>query len=265
MYRQSSLNVFKNVLRRTILSQRQQFFRYSSNSSKANPLFKDVNIPAMILASSVTLGAIYMVCPLKMKVKKDKVRSSGAAVIASSSVGQDTLVGGDDVEEPLEEATEVTGEQLIEPSDHFANGSDENGVTEHVADAAETVVENGNVSVQESAYDPGTGEINWDCPCLGGMAHGPCGEEFKAAFSCFVYSEADPKGIDCVEKFQAMQTCFRQYPEHYAEQLKNDEEEIAEEQLNETHSGQGLAATDGDFSVGTTLQSSTESSDANGQ
>ena len=25
-------------------------------------------------------------------------------------------------------------------------------------------------------------EINWDCPCLGGMAHGPCGEEFKAAF-----------------------------------------------------------------------------------
>jgi intermembrane space import and assembly protein 40 len=35
---------------------------------------------------------------------------------------------------------------------------------------------------QQSAYDPETGEINWDCPCLGGMANGPCGEEFKAAF-----------------------------------------------------------------------------------
>ncbi|CAI4034581.1 hypothetical protein SMKI_11G0260 [Saccharomyces mikatae IFO 1815] len=72
----------------------------------------------------------------------------------------------------------------------------------------------------EGAYNPDTGEINWDCPCLGGMAHGPCGEEFKSAFSCFVYSEAEPKGIDCVEKFQHMQDCFRKYPEHYEEQLK---------------------------------------------
>lgn len=55
---------------------------------------------------------------------------------------------------------------------------------------------------QEGAFNPETGEINWDCPCLGGMAHGPCGEEFKTAFSCFVFSEADPKGMDCIEKFQ---------------------------------------------------------------
>jgi intermembrane space import and assembly protein 40 len=49
------------------------------------------------------------------------------------------------------------------------------------------------------------------------MAHGPCGEEFKAAFSCFVYSEQDPKGIDCVEKFKGMQECFRAHPDVYAE------------------------------------------------
>jgi mitochondrial intermembrane space import and assembly protein 40 len=55
---------------------------------------------------------------------------------------------------------------------------------------------------EQGAFNPETGEINWDCPCLGGMAHGPCGEEFKAAFSCFVYSEAEPKGMDCIEKFQ---------------------------------------------------------------
>lgn len=55
---------------------------------------------------------------------------------------------------------------------------------------------------QEAAFNPETGEINWDCPCLGGMAHGPCGETFKAAFSCFVYSKEEPKGIDCIEKFK---------------------------------------------------------------
>lgn len=55
---------------------------------------------------------------------------------------------------------------------------------------------------QQGAFNPETGEINWDCPCLGGMAHGPCGEEFKSAFSCFVYSEVEPKGMDCIEKFQ---------------------------------------------------------------
>lgn len=77
---------------------------------------------------------------------------------------------------------------------------------------------------REAAYNPETGEINWDCPCLGGMAQGPCGEEFKEAFSCFVYSEAEPKGIDCVEKFQNMQNCFRANPEYYADQIKDEEE-----------------------------------------
>lgn len=38
------------------------------------------------------------------------------------------------------------------------------------------------------------GSINWDCPCLGGMASGPCGVDFREAFSCFHYSKADPKG-----------------------------------------------------------------------
>jgi intermembrane space import and assembly protein 40 len=55
---------------------------------------------------------------------------------------------------------------------------------------------------QQGAFNPETGEINWDCPCLGGMATGPCGEQFKAAFSCFVYSEEEPKGMDCIDKFK---------------------------------------------------------------
>jgi intermembrane space import and assembly protein 40 len=55
---------------------------------------------------------------------------------------------------------------------------------------------------QQGAFNPETGEINWDCPCLGGMADGPCGEQFKAAFSCFVHSTEEPKGMDCIEKFK---------------------------------------------------------------
>lgn len=54
----------------------------------------------------------------------------------------------------------------------------------------------------EGAFNPETGEINWDCPCLGGMAYGPCGEEFREAFSCFVYSKEEPKGMECIEKFK---------------------------------------------------------------
>ena len=67
------------------------------------------------------------------------------------------------------------------------------------------------------AFNPVTGEINWDCPCLGGMAYGPCGLQFREAFSCFVFSDQEPKGIDCVEKFKAMQDCFRAHPEVYAD------------------------------------------------
>ncbi|KAI9501493.1 Oxidoreductase [Coemansia spiralis] len=77
---------------------------------------------------------------------------------------------------------------------------------------------------QSQAFNPETGEINWDCPCLGGMAHGTCGEEFKAAFSCFVYSEEEPKGMDCIEAFKAMQECFRAHPEEYASEIAEDEE-----------------------------------------
>lgn len=76
----------------------------------------------------------------------------------------------------------------------------------------------------QAAFNPETGEINWDCPCLGGMAQGPCGEEFKAAFLCFVYSETEPKGIDCIKKFEGMRECFRQHPEHYKEELYEDDE-----------------------------------------
>lgn len=99
---------------------------------------------------------------------------------------------------PAPEATDVSAPAAADPSDT-------------------TAVEGEGSEAASGAYDPVTGEINWDCPCLGGMAHGPCGPQFREAFSCFIYSEQEPKGIDCVEKFKGMQDCFREHPEVYAE------------------------------------------------
>ncbi|MCJ1378706.1 Oxidoreductase [Xylographa soralifera] len=82
---------------------------------------------------------------------------------------------------------------------------------------------------QQGAFNEETGEINWDCPCLGGMAHGPCGEEFRTAFSCFVYSNEEPKGMDCIDRFKGMQDCFRQHPDVYGGELDDEEDQEAED------------------------------------
>ncbi|CCK69077.1 coiled-coil-helix-coiled-coil-helix domain-containing protein KNAG_0B06490 [Huiozyma naganishii CBS 8797] len=123
-------------------------------------------------------------------------------------------------EQPAEEP--VQEEQPVDVSSEEPSSSEES-----TTETAEQLAETEEEVNKEGAYNPETGEINWDCPCLGGMAHGTCGEEFKEAFACFVYSDADPKGIDCVEKFQHMQDCFRAHPEEYAEQLKDEEEATA--------------------------------------
>lgn len=137
---------------------------------------------------------------------------------AEDAIPQETEQANTDVEQPTNVADGQSFEATLEPpiKDIDTNSTEEN------KDTSEETTE------QQAAYNPETGEINWDCPCLGGMAHGPCGEEFKSAFSCFVYSEAEPKGIDCVEKFQHMQDCFRKYPEYYAEQIKDEEAAAAE-------------------------------------
>ena len=77
---------------------------------------------------------------------------------------------------------------------------------------------------EEGAFNEETGEINWDCPCLGGMAYGPCGEQFRVAFSCFVFSKEEPKGMDCIEHFKTMQNCFREHPDVYGSELTDDDD-----------------------------------------
>jgi len=87
-------------------------------------------------------------------------------------------------------------------------------------------------------YDPETagpifpdGNINWDCPCLGGAAYGPCGTEFRQAFSCFHFSKAEPKGTDCFPNFRDMHTCFSNYPDLYGSKEGEEEEDEDEDEL----------------------------------
>lgn len=59
------------------------------------------------------------------------------------------------------------------------------------------------------------------------MATGPCGVDFREAFSCFHYSEAEPKGSDCYEAFRQMQDCFQQYPTVYNKTNSGDDDDDA--------------------------------------
>ncbi|TRM69925.1 hypothetical protein BD626DRAFT_563628 [Schizophyllum amplum] len=165
----------------------------------------------------------------------------GAAVTASYLAWrlQADRIALDSVEPPLTAsdkvapASDATPEEIPFPADaepSSASTSEESAPPSESSETsgdAESTVEAKAEEAQASggAYDPVTGEINWDCPCLGGMAQGPCGEQFKAAFSCFVYSEDEPKGINCVDAFRTMQECFREHPEVYADEIGDDDEE----------------------------------------
>lgn len=85
------------------------------------------------------------------------------------------------------------------------------------------------IQLPQSRPSPGLilpdGSINWNCPCLGGMSTGPCGVEFRDAFSCFHYSESEPKGIDCYDAFKNMNNCMSKYPSLYK---KNDQADIGD-------------------------------------
>ncbi|POW17053.1 hypothetical protein PSTT_00864 [Puccinia striiformis] len=107
---------------------------------------------------------------------------------------------------------------------------------------------------REHTVYPETGEINWGCPCLGGMAHGTCGEQFKAAFSCFVYSEQEPKGVECIERFKEMQDCFKEHPDEYGPELTDNDDSMPDEgpeptDDNDSTPDQGPESTDEDDST----------------
>jgi intermembrane space import and assembly protein 40 len=134
------------------------------------PHFSDEDLP--------TVEAV-----VAQKRREAEARSQKAAVPESKTVPEP---------ETTALATEVSSEAPAKDVETNGQAPPETGGPEALEEEA----------AQQGAFNPETGEINWDCPCLGGMADGPCGEEFKAAFSCFVYSKEEPKGMDCIDKFQ---------------------------------------------------------------
>lgn len=87
---------------------------------------------------------------------------------------------------------------------------------------AELIADDPNDPYEEQGLILPNGDINWNCPCLGGMASGPCGSQFKEAFSCFHYSKEEVKGSDCIDHFRNMQECMQKYPELYPQEDEKD-------------------------------------------
>ncbi|CAL8340209.1 unnamed protein product [Lota lota] len=96
---------------------------------------------------------------------------------------------------------------------------------------AELIADDPNDPYEEQGLILPNGDINWNCPCLGGMASGPCGSQFKEAFSCFHYSKEEVKGSECIDNFRGMQECMQRYPELYPQ------EEDGESSPNQGQSG----------------------------
>ncbi|KAI0743337.1 hypothetical protein C8Q80DRAFT_1180373 [Daedaleopsis nitida] len=192
------------------------FRRSLHTSSRSAASARSARIRAVLGASAVATSYLVWNSWYGQRIALDAPASSSKSkqipLTPKSSTSPEAIIHSDSTA-PQHEPS-IHPETSSEPSsptdaDPSGDGQQADGPTE--SDAQEASSEGGG------AFNPETGEINWDCPCLGGMAHGPCGLQFREAFSCFVFSEADPKGIDCVEKFKAMQECFREHPDVYGD------------------------------------------------
>uniref|UniRef100_A0A8C0VYK2 Mitochondrial intermembrane space import and assembly protein 40 n=1 Tax=Castor canadensis TaxID=51338 RepID=A0A8C0VYK2_CASCN len=98
---------------------------------------------------------------------------------------------------------------------------------------AELVTDNPNIPYEEHRLILPTGDISWNCPCLGGTASGPCGSQFWKAFF-FHYSTEDIKGSDCVDQFRATQECMQKSPDLYPQEEEEEEEKTPVEYVQNT-------------------------------
>lgn len=119
---------------------------------------------------------------------------------------------------------------------HFVTKSDLKYMSSDADEIPKAPVPQTAPSEAEEQY-PGAvspdGNINWDCPCLGGLGNeGPCVDSFKDAFSCWFFSESEEKGEECVEKFFNMSDCMKTNTEFYDDlnaRNKAESEKLREE------------------------------------
>lgn len=62
-----------------------------------------------------------------------------------------------------------------------------------------------------------------NCPCIASMKEGSCGDVFVTAYKCFLTSDTEPKGMDCMDGFKSMQQCLAEHPDEY--NLNDDDDE----------------------------------------
>lgn len=88
-----------------------------------------------------------------------------------------------------------------------------------VGSSSAVVVEPSKVAKQDDSRPTQTKEElieeALNCPCIASMKEGSCGQPFLAAYRCFLESETEPKGMDCMEQFKSMQACVADHPEEY--------------------------------------------------
>ncbi|PHH84458.1 hypothetical protein CDD83_1910 [Cordyceps sp. RAO-2017] len=191
-------------------------------ASTARPVDKPRSWKSSTLRWAIAAAAVYYYNT--SSVFADEASEHPAIVPPPSPSAESDLRTVDAV---IEEKRKQMQAKPAESSDRKSNPVTQEAAQKPTPEARNTIAQDGSEDEDDGpdgAFNPETGEINWDCPCLGGMAHGPCGEEFRAAFSCFVYSDKEPKGIDCVENFQKMQDCFRKHPDIYGAELADDDE-----------------------------------------
>lgn len=88
------------------------------------------------------------------------------------------------------------------------------------------------------------GTINWNCPCIGSTASGPCGFEFREAFSCFHYSKSETKGSECLDKFTKLNECMAEFPTLYERKSKHQEDEKEDFEFDRNKLDEDLKALD---------------------
>lgn len=83
-----------------------------------------------------------------------------------------------------------------------------------------------------------------NCPCIAAMKEGPCGDSFLSAYRCFLESETEPKGMDCMEQFSGMQSCMAEHPDEY--NMDDDDDPFAVDSSNDHKEGKKETTTAGD-------------------
>ncbi|OLL22130.1 Mitochondrial intermembrane space import and assembly protein 40 [Neolecta irregularis DAH-3] len=232
--------MFRTSLRKSSSASMSKIIRMSHSATTASPT-RSKFLTFVALTTLAVSYQLYSAAPIRLDAKDQGVShpvkpiASKASTLAQKRSGPEASTTKDPASksrsdrEKSQEASKGD-EPIKKAQDHTANETGQNsGNASNKKDVISQEQPQQGLGQedegQDGAYNEVTGEINWDCPCLGGMAHGPCGEEFKEAFSCFVYSKTEPKGSECIEKFKSMQDCFKEHPDIYSDQFDDDNAE----------------------------------------